>query len=71
MLSGHSSLIWQKSEYTGQYKTQVPDLGESLQACNSSSSDTKAGGWQVQGQPGLYSETLSQSTKTKQNKTGV
>jgi hypothetical protein len=42
-----------------------------VQVCNPSTREAKAGGLQVQGQPGLYSETLSQklnnNNKIKQN----
>jgi hypothetical protein len=32
-------------------------------ACNPSTQEAEAGGWQVQGQPGLHSETSSKTQK--------
>jgi hypothetical protein len=37
-----------------------------MQTCNPSTQEAETGGSWVQGQPGLYNETLSQQNKTKQ-----
>jgi hypothetical protein len=34
-----------------------------IQACDPNTQDAETGGWQVQGQPRLYSQTLSQKNK--------
>jgi hypothetical protein len=40
--------------------------GVMVQACNSSTAEVETGRSRVQGQPGLYSRTLSQKNKPKQ-----
>jgi hypothetical protein len=35
--------------------------------CNHSTGESGVGEWQVQGQPGLHSKTLSQKKKEKEN----
>lgn len=41
-----------------------------IHACNSSTGESKAGGFQVQGQPALYKETWSQKKFLEKKKGG-
>ena len=65
-------------EYYSAIKNNEFRPGVVAQACNPSTQEAEAGGFQssrpawstewVPGQPGLHRETLSQKNKTKQNK---
>jgi hypothetical protein len=52
----------------GKDKNKYNMLGVVVNTCKPSTWEVEAGGWSIQGQSGLYGETLSPKNQTRPNK---